>query len=53
MSDLEKREKFAGKRRRVRQVEERARNKGGRFDKTGKRGQPTQRPREETRVICQ
>ena len=48
-----KREKFGGKRRRVRQVEERARKKGGRFDKTRKRDQPTQRPREETRVICQ
>ena len=36
MSDLEEREKFGGKRRRVRQVEERARKKGGRLDKTGK-----------------
>ena len=53
MSDLEEREKFGGKRRRVRQVEERARKKGGRLDKTSKSSQPTQRAQEETRVICQ
>ena len=48
-----KREKFGGKRKRVRQVEERARKKGGRFDKTGKSGQPTQRLPQERRAICQ
>ena len=36
------RKEFDGKRRRIRELEERSRKKGGRFGKTGKSGQPTQ-----------